>query len=779
TIQYISYRIAMDYLKMEQYQASFPWFEDAVGNEQQNPLYFQHYGDALARAGKLEKALHIYQRGKEISTIDHQLQMRISALEKAMQLRSKPDPYKIQRVEILNSNYRDFAPGWYNGKLVFASTRIAKKNERIDGSTGQPYAELYVAGFDEKSGQWELPEKMQGPFTAWYNNICFTYEPATGEAFSMKGDKNSQQYILLFSRYEEEKKGWTRNHKLNFNTDNYSIGYPVLSDDGQILYFASDMSGGFGGYDIWKAYRKKDGSWGLPINAGKKINSNADEIYPFLMGDSILIFASDGHKGLGGLDLYYSVQKNFEFQEAFNLGHPFNTSANDYAMIIRKGEENGLICSNRNNESSDDIYSFEESPLKHMVSGTIWDAITKTKINKADIIIRQGVEEIRIQSDENGHYEYFGLMPEESYELIVEKENYYPESRKLEINKKIQGDLSNNTIMDFQLSKLEYPLAIKGRVLDRSNELPMRGILVEISGAEDFHSLSYTDEGGHYIFENLKPKNTYNIRVSKEEYFSESREIQLPDADAPDTLSKANGYDTDFLLTKIEKKKEIALNNIYYDFDKASLRPESITELNKLASMLRETPDVVIQISSHTDTQGAEWYNQKLSEKRAQTVVNALIEKGINPKRLKARGYGESKPLIPGAGSEEEHQQNRRTTFIVLEADQSLPNEIIKDENMQKNQLTYRIQLMTTRQPIPGHQLFKQILVNVPDTDVFVSRDNGMYKYEIGSRNNLKAASELKQKLAELGYTDCFTNAYYQGNEISIQKAKELEKNPN
>ncbi|MDZ7741770.1 MAG: OmpA family protein [Bacteroidota bacterium] len=667
----LSYRIALNYLDMQQYQTSFPWFEDAVGKQASDPGIYLHYGDALARAGRLNKALHIYEKAAELKGYGQEVTTRIRSAELALKVMDMPDGFNIQRDEILNSEFRDFAPAWFEGQLVFSSSRISKKRERIDATTGQPYADLYIASFNESNADWGLPVEMKKPFRIRYNKPAFAYNPVTEEAYCMQYDKYSRKGNILKARYYKANNKWLRFQKLDFNAAAYSVGYPALSANGQLMYFASDMSGGSGGFDIWKAYKKIDGSWGLPINAGENINSSGDEIYPFLLADSILFFASDGREGLGALDIFYSIQKEFEFTEAVNLGHPFNSAANDYAMIINKDLDGGLFCTNRENEYSDDIYTFEHFPLMENLSGTVWDMVTKTPLEKANVTIIRQDEEINLQTDEKGKFEYFGLIPDASYEIRVSKENYYPESKQLLIDQLVQRDVSNNVQLVFKLSKLEYPLAIKGRVLDRADKLPMRGILVEIRGPGDYQTLAYTDEAGYYSFSDLKPGKSYNLKVSKEGYFSESRDIELPDAKEPMSLSSANGYDTDFLMTRIEKKKEIALNEIYYDFDKASLRPESLKELNKLASMLKETPEVVIQISSHTDTQGAEWYNQQLSEKRAQTVVNALIERGISKDRLIAKGYGESRPLIPGASNEAEHQQNRRTTFKVLEVKSS------------------------------------------------------------------------------------------------------------
>jgi outer membrane protein OmpA-like peptidoglycan-associated protein/tetratricopeptide (TPR) repeat protein len=773
----IAFNTALNHIKMNNYKASFTWFEDAIGAESDNASYYIAYGDALAKSGDFKKAKSIFEKALKINPISTKIKSKLKSLTAAISAKREKSAHKIRKEILINSEYSEFGPGWFNDNLVFASTRLENTNENIDGRTGQGYSDLYISVFDENNNKWLPPEILKSPLGSKYNDGTFSYDKNTSTAYTMQCNKNSNNCIIVSAKYDAFSDTWGKSEKINFDVEEFSVGHPSISMDGKVLYFVSDMTGGFGGKDIWKVLKKDNGSWGLPINLGDKINSPQNEMFPFILRDSILFFASDGHFGLGGLDIFYSRIENYEFTPSVNIGFPFNSSADDFGMIIRENLNGGLFCTNRKTASSDDIYSFDYFPLSLKIAGLLTDKNTKTSISNGSIIISGPTDNDTISTSEKGYYEYFGLMPKQTYEIKATKEGYYPEIRLIELNSELLGQFQHEIKQDFRLTKKQYVVAIKGSVLDRANLKPMPGELVEITGPNNYHSLSYTNSEGIYLFDELKPQNIYTIKVSKDGYFSESRSCNLPKVKKPTTFSKSSGYDMDFLLTKIEKKKEITLNNIYYDFDKSTLRPESKTELNKLASMLRETPGVVIQINSHSDAQGAEWYNLKLSKERAQSVVNYMISNGVNEDMLMSKGFGESQLLINNAKTEAEHQKNRRTTFNVLEYNESTKTaEEETNINSGQNKLTFRVQLMSTKHAIPGKQLFKNLLDVLPNTNIFVQRDNGVFKYEIGSRENLKEASALKKQVSKLGYKDCFINAYYEGKKISIQKAKQYLK---
>lgn len=768
----LSFEIANCYMAMNLCKEALPWFEESIDKHNIQPDLYYHYGNALAKTGNLRKAKKIIETGLEKDPDSKLLKQAMRSIQLAEKNKNQGSPIKITVLDIINTRYSEYAPAWFGDNLVFTSSRILDENDKIDGRTSQGYSDLFIATFDDENKRWFNPEKIKGPLNSKFNDGTFTFDETTYLGYVMQCNKNTSNCVITTAKYDPASDSWNRQRDISINSREHSVGHPSINQTGDVLYFVSDMEGGYGGKDIWKVMKKSDGTWGLPINLGNKVNTVNDEMFPFIMGDTLLFFASNGHFGIGSLDLFYSYQKDFEFSEPVNLGYPFNSTADDFALIIKSDLSGGLFSSNRNISKSDDIFAFEGLPFYLNVSGTVKESTSNKPLQGALIIFDKRGETDTIYTNKNGKYSYNRFQPFIHYKIIAEKYSYHSDSRTLEItDKDIVFSSSPEFKVDFTLVPKQYSAAIQGLVTDRNTQKPMPGEKVSINGPGNFESFTHTDYNGLYRFVDLKPNTTYKVKVSKEGYFSESRNCKLPSVKKNTTFSKSNGYDMDFELTKIEKKKEIILNNIYYDFDKATLRPESKVELDKLASMLQETPNVIIQISSHTDDRGSHSYNDKLSEERARSVVSYLISKGINKDRLISKGYGKRQLLISNATTEDEHQKNRRTTFRVLEiSDKSKENK----HTGSATDLSFRIQLMSTQQPIQGNMLFGSILQQIPNTHVFVRQENQMFKYEIGSRNTIKEAVNLKKKIRELGYSDCFINAYLNGKKISIQKAREI-----
>lgn len=774
--QCMQINIAWAYNQMSYYQKALSWIERAYDSAKAKPETISLYATTLARMGKTDRAKQIIELGLKHFPEDAGLKEILKELVRADQGTKKEASVNLQKVDELNSPYSDYAPNMMLDRMVFASTRLESEEAKIDGRTSQGFSDLYISAYDSTDSRWSEPKKIEGPLNSKYNDGSFSFDEESMTGYVMRCPKSIPNCKLISAKYDSANGMWLEEKELSINSDEHSVGHPCISEDGKVLYFVSDMGGGYGGKDIWKVIKNDAGEWGLPINLGTSVNTNADEMFPFMLGDSLLLFASDGHSGYGGLDIYYTFKKDMDFSPAVNPGHPFNSPSDDFGMIILEDLSGGYLSSNREVESSDDIYHFDGLPFFITISGEVKDAGNGQPLAKAKVSFNyQNIEDSAF-TDQNGYYSYERFRPYSNYNIRAEKKLYHPESRTLKItDRDIIYSTAPSYTMDFALTKKTFPVAIKGKVTERKTGERMPGIRVELSGSNGFNAYTFTDENGVYEFNDLKHKAKYTARVSKEGYFSESRSVDIPEVEQARTFSKETGYDMDFVLTKIEKKKEIVLNNIYYDFDKATLRPESKTELNKLASMLKETPEVYIQISSHTDERGPDSYNQGLSERRAQSVVDYLVSQGIDPDRLIAKGYGETNLLIENASTEDEHQQNRRTTFKVTEIKEKRKEPA--PEPATDGALSFRIQLLSTQQPIQGQMMFKSILEQIPNSQVFVRNENGLFKYEIGSRKTLEEASKLKQELKEMGYQDCFINAYLDGKKISISKAKEIDEN--
>ena len=361
----------------------------------------------------------------------------------------------------------------------------------------------------------------------------------------------------------------------------------------------------------------------------------------------------------------------------------------------------------------------------------------------------------------------------EKYRISVFKDGFFKEH-------KVINTASNDLIfspppqmeVDFYLSKKSYPCGIKGVVTNKESNDPMPDITVAISNQDGFSTYVRTNQDGIYIFEGLKPNTIYTIKTGHSGFFSESRVCTLPKVNSPMIFSSSNGYDMDFQLLQIQTKSEIILSNIYYDYNKATLRETSKIELNKLASMLLETPNIIIQINAHTDARGRLEYNLRLSADRATSVVNYLVYRGVDRSRLIAKGFGESILLIQNARSEDEHQANRRTTFKVID------DGVITEPKVNikiTSELVYRVQLLSTGNARDLQKDFKNVINNISDINIYQINTGSIFKYEAGNRATFKEAKVLKDALRNLGYSDCFVVSYFNDEKISVVEAQKLE----
>ena len=395
-------------------------------------------------------------------------------------------------------------------------------------------------GKDER-GQWKRPEPVEGELNTELDEgtPSFTPDGQTMYLSRARREPNSNTGVEIYTSQRSDAK-WSAPQKYEITADTISsYGHPAVSPDGTWLYFTSDMPGGQGGRDIWRVNLKE--RQGSLENLGEWINTPGDEMFPYVRSDSVLYFASNGHPGFGGLDIFRAEQTKSGGWTVTNMGTPVNSASDDFGICFGEGES-GFFSSNRgDNRGYDHIYSFELPEIKVTISGWVLDKDEEPVPNAV----------IRI----------------------------------------VGNDGSNQKQVARNDGSFSFPLD--------------RGIsYVMLAGAKGY----------------LNAKQEFTSDIAEE------------DAE----------YGVDFILSSITKP--VVIDNIFYDFDKATLRPESQEALDEMAQILRDNPNVTIEMASHTDRKGSEEYNIDLSDRRAKSVVDYLISVGIQPERLQWHGYGKSKP---------------------------------------------------------------------------------------------------------------------------------------
>lgn len=505
---------------------------------------------ALARSlhaeGKYAPAVQAYEQYLALDPDNESAAMGLAGARAAVAAKASPSRYVVRQHKLVNSRRSDYAPmlaGENDDVLYYTTTNEKVKGDNRSEITGTKKPDIWVMKKNEQ-GQWQKPAAVEGELnTEVEEGICsFSPDGNTMYLTRARREPNSSTVVEIFTSSRSDA-SWSAPQKFEITADTLSsFGHPAVSPSGDWLYFTSDMPGGQGGYDIWRINLKE--RVGSLENLGEFINTPGNEQYPYVRGDSLLYFASDGHAGMGGLDLFRAQQMPSGGWNVSNMGWPVNSPADDFGITFERGAERGFFSSNRGDARGyDHIYTFELPDLQIWISGWVLDRDEEPVANAV----------IRI----------------------------------------VGNDGSNQKAVGRADGSFRFPL--------------QRGV-------------SYTMMAGARGYLN-----------ARQEFTSDTAEV---DAE----------YGVDFTLASINKP--VVVENIFYDFDKASLRDESKLALDSLALMLRENPNVTIEMASHTDRWGTVEYNDKLSQRRAASVIDYLISEGIEPVRLQPQGYGKSRPKV-------------------------------------------------------------------------------------------------------------------------------------
>ncbi|MEM9831708.1 MAG: carboxypeptidase regulatory-like domain-containing protein [Bacteroidota bacterium] len=620
------------------------------------------YAQALESTGEYQRAIPWYQQYQEGNPQPH-IAQKIEYLRDRETDVSAQDSYFIQKLPI-NSSASDFAPAFYQDGIVFVSARPVKKQDKLYGWHQQSFLNLYYAPAKSDS-EWETPisfsadintDLHEGP-SVFYNNgqsVVFTRNPRPNR---QKGKVLRLQ--LFFAELDESSPfDWKNIEPFEYNHWSYSVGHPAITSDGQHLYFVSDMPGGYGGTDLYVCHRR-NGAWSNPQNLGKKVNTPEDEMFPFVQ-DSLLYFASDGHAGLGGLDIFRVTRAGTT--DPVNLGAPINSTADDFGYISDATASSGYFSSNREPEQSgdDNIYYFSsQTSTSQIVSFAVLDSLEHQPISEAKVVLQDASgDTLRVaRTNEDGICQ-LALQKQQQYRLTVNQLEYSTLRRPIKINAPTTQPLP---------LLLEKSLMAKGIIRDTDSGQPLDGVNLTLEDQQGKQQQQQTDTTGSYAFP-LEPEQTYQLKVEKEDYFNQTVTF--------DTQEKTEGVlDVAPKVEKIVVGKAIRidklyeLENIYYSLDKWEIQPEAAQELDQLVQLLRDNPTVHIELSAHTDARGSSSYNLRLSELRAMAAFSYITTRDIDPQRIVAKGYGEQKLINhcrDGIScTEQEHYQNRRTEFAV------------------------------------------------------------------------------------------------------------------
>ncbi len=582
------------------------------------------------------------------------------------------DLYYIEdTAEILPYVPADTAQGKSKRQKIYYNdddTRTTSNDSKTMGVISYKYADtsnmFVTASTVVKPFSKKIKTKFhEGPlaFSSDCKQIIFTRNNYNKGRSRHSDDKITK--LKLYSAKAKDDGSWTDVEPLNINNNNYSLGHPTFGAGDTILYFVSDMPGGLGGTDLYKS-TLRDGQWTTPENLGKGINTEGNEQFPFYK-NGILYFSSNGHPGLGGLDIF---RTRLDVITVENLGIPINSNYDDFGVALNESATSGYISSNRRRGvNDDDIYNIKLIETKSFQINIV-DSLSGALIAMSSVIVTDSMTGTTptIDSSQTGSYNAL-LWNQTVYALRASAAGY--------VSKSVftKSDLSNPVIT---IPLVSQGCILAGTITDKDSHKPVPGArIVIIDKTENDTVFDFiVQEDGKYEYTGITPKHQYDIDVMKAGYFNKPATTLTANLDKCGLSPQGADYIRDFELEQIIVGKAIKIDNIYFNVNKYDIRKDAALELNKIVKLMQENPDIIIELSSHTDCRATYQYNMKLSDNRAKSSAAYIVSKGIDANRITGKGYGESK-LVNDCGcegtkvtrvcSEAEHQANRRTEFQV------------------------------------------------------------------------------------------------------------------
>ncbi|MGQ8335231.1 OmpA family protein [Sunxiuqinia sp. A32] len=568
----------------------------------------------------------------------------------------------IENADTINTAASDLGPVIIDNELMFNSFVPSDGKGKDD----QSFYDVFTSDIDNNGNIVSGRHNMSAMVTE-YHEGPLSYCEATGQLFLTQSNwQDPEEINIVFKKknirlgiviYEKRGLGWQYVEKFPYNSNQFSVAHPAINKTGDTLVFVSDMPGSVGESDLYYSV-KKDNQWSTPVNLGNKVNTAGKEMFPFLTDDNLLIFASNGHPGKGGLDLYYTKFKVPLTGELVSFSGEINSEADDFGFVIAPNKRFGFFSSNREGgKGDDDIYSVKLQEFKfELLTVSSYD---ETVISNADIEIYDMNNKLIMEgvTDDEGKLA-LELEVNKKYEVVAIADGY------MEANQEINLTGDGTFVNQVEKVYLDPSFRLDGEVVDILGNLPIPDALVVIEKDGEFSDSIYADYQGKFS-NYIEPDHDYRVIISATNYFGTEVNFSTADMD-PGVL------DYYFQLYSLNAGTRINLKNIYYDLAKWDIRPDAARELDRLVSILEEYPDIQIRLESHTDSRGGDDYNMDLSQKRALTAYEYLVNHGIDPDRVEYVGFGESQLVNEcddGVNcTEEQHAENRRTVVEILQS---------------------------------------------------------------------------------------------------------------
>ena len=680
---------------------------------------------------------------------------------------SQQDKYIVE-LQDYNTEFSEFSPAFLNQEIIYVSNQKSSNRKakfyNLVSPSSQPKITSLLEKLNTKYHEGPISVSSDGNMVFFTRNSFFQKE-------KRYTDDKLMPLQIFYVIYENGK--WSNEFDFPYNSTQYSCGHPSLTQDGRFLYFASDMPGGYGESDIYRS-EFINGKWQKPENLGENVNSSSNELFPYISAENILYFSSNCHGGHGELDIWYIDMNNTKAISKINMDFPINTPYDDFAMFTleKSNHTSGYISSYRpNGKGSDDIYFWKYRIKPLNIEGFVTNSTGKTIPDAQLTLVLPDSAKSFTKSDSNGYYS-LTVDRKENYIFKARHEDYYNSENVLSTEVNDDQILINHNIQLQELAVLKF------RTVDLMN-VPLEDVSVKIILNNEIVYRGQTSK--EWILwrfpKEFQRNDSVNLLLEFEKVGYHSLKI---------SFNKVQDIQQEVLISPVEMVEKVLeesieisdllkLNPIYYDYDKWEIRADAAKELDKVIQYLNNNPLIVIELSSHTDSRGADDYNLRLSEKRAKSATDYL-KKGLrNPSQVYGKGYGESRLINRCQNeidcSEVEHSVNRRTEFRVVKNPENkaiinTESELIKNQKSTTNDvlksedIVFKVQIFVSSKEISKtSELFK----NYKEVDFYV--EDNMYKYTIGESLDYQQIKELHEKIKK-DFQDSFIVKFKNGKRI-------------
>lgn len=679
-------RLAESYWNIRDAKGAERWYAVVAASSQAQPQDMYRYAELLRVSGQYADSDLWLKRYAKLAPEDSRVHLKENATERLGILLEGPATTHKVVPSSVSSTTTDMSPFIHKHTMYFASSRTNQFTSRRTHSwNNQPFLNIFTGDLGENGDVANIKPMGDGMNTEYHESNAIVSDDGSELYFTRNNivaghkvlSEDGVNNLQIFVR-KMLPEGWSKETPFPFNSPSYSVGHPALTKDGKHLYFASDKPGGIGGKDLYVCHRNDVGAWSEPENLGPTINTEGDEMFPYVF-DNILYFSSDGHLGLGGLDIFRSAIRGKNFGLVENLNSPINSPSDDFGICLDEAGQLGFITSDRDGAlGAENIYSFRmhsKAAENRVWAGRILDIGDAQPIPYLTVrLLDADHNEIaRTVTSATGTYEF----PAQNGTAIISAKIMGGPQTELSSNEFEVSMFSDTEVPDIYMNSI-MDLPVNAIIRDGLTDEWISGVNVTVRDARNgtILFLGTTDDKGitqgQILDRRYGDDASFEVTFERSGYFTKKVVVDMRVLMfLEQALTGPEGVAMSPVLNGIDMAKAMNLRPIYFDYRDAKIRSDAAGELDLVAQVLRTNPGISIDLRSHSDSRASTEYNDALSQRRANSTRQYLIDEGVEPGRITAKGYGERQLINKCTDgvecSEEEHQMNRRTEFIITQ----------------------------------------------------------------------------------------------------------------